>query len=261
MSRPSFVTNRTPQRNILILCGISDVVGATASHRSDSPHRRESLLRHRREPCKEHNKNIFCFRSPGRSEAWRGPRDSGSLGSREHDRVVSVTASSGNLRSAASIAASARSDRTGQRMSGREAPTCQPVETQLSSLQGVLVVRIMRSGRVDGALGILAGRQESAHTPGDMRPCRREMEAGERSKRPPGLPCKSHFDGSAQRLRYGCDGMGHLIGWLAIAGPMGGGAHRPAATPVSTAVVRCAGPVARGSKGPCMRQKSVSRRL
>lgn len=141
-----------------------------------------------------------------------------------------------------------------------EAPTCQPVEKQMISLQGVLVVRIQAIRPCGRGPRNSAGRREGTNVC-DTRRCRREMEAGERSKRPPGLPCKSHFDGSAQRLRYGCDGMGHLIGWLAIAGPMGGGAHRPAATPVSTAAVRCADHGAPGSEGPCMRQKSVSRFL
>ncbi len=103
-----------------------------------------------------------------------------------------------------------------------EAPTCQPVEKQMISLQGVLVVRIQAIRPCGRGPRNSAGRQEGTNVC-DTRRCRREMEAGERSKRPPGLPCKSHFDGSAQRLRYGCDGIGRLIGRLAMAGPMGEG--------------------------------------
>ena len=101
----SFVTNRTPQRNILILCGISDVVGATASHRSDSPYRRESVLWGMRKSQRELNRNIVYFRSPAAAKlgvalAIRVPPTAAST-----NQFMSVTAGSGNLRSTASIAA------------------------------------------------------------------------------------------------------------------------------------------------------------
>ena len=77
-----------------------------------------------------------------------------------------------------------------------EASTCQPVEKQMISLQGVLVVRIQAIRPCGRGPRNSAGRREGTNVR-QTRRCRREMEAGERSTRAPGLPCKSHFDGSS----------------------------------------------------------------
>ena len=188
LSRPSFVTNRTPQRNILILCGISDVVGATASCRSDSPYRRESLLRDRRKSQKELNKNIVYFRSPAAAKLGVAPTIRGSPGSRQ--------ARTGSCRSRPALAIYAAQHRLQRglvRPDGAEdvghggSHLSRPLEKQMISLRAVLVVRIQAIRPCGRGPRNSAGRREGTNVC-DTRRCRREMEgrgAFETAARPP----------------------------------------------------------------------------